>query len=120
MSSIFLFARKIKPSKHYRNDFILPKKLLLSFVLEIFKLVYFPLPLFFPFSVIADFIEEVDHHAPKLDFKNKDFSVSGELNFGSCYLAMEKFGCAKANFDPLYWQGDSLANSMLITALYLI
>ena len=30
------------------------------FVLKIFKFLYFPLPLFFRFLVIADFIEEVD------------------------------------------------------------
>ena len=30
------------------------------FVLKFFKLLYFPLALFFPFFVIADFIEEVD------------------------------------------------------------
>ena len=33
---------------------------------------------------------------------------------------MEKFGCPKANFGPLHWQGDSLAYLMLITALYVI
>ena len=31
-----------------------------SFVYKTFKLLYFPLPLFFPVMVIADFIEEVD------------------------------------------------------------
>ena len=30
------------------------------FILEIFKLLYFPCPLFFPLSSIAEFIEEVD------------------------------------------------------------
>ena len=29
-------------------------------VLKIFKLLYFPLPLFFPFLAITDFIEAVD------------------------------------------------------------
>ena len=33
---------------------------------------------------------------------------------------MEKFGCPKANFGPLHWQGNSLAYTMLITGLYLI
>ena len=35
-------------------------------------------------------------------------------------IAMEKFGCLKVNFCLPQWQGDSLAYSMLITALFLI
>ena len=35
-------------------------------------------------------------------------------------ILMEKFGCPNTNFGPLHWQGDSLAYSMLITALYLV
>ena len=31
----------------------------------------------------------------------------------------ERFGCLKANFSLLHWQGDSLAYSMLITAFIL-
>ena len=35
-------------------------------------------------------------------------------------IAVEKFGCLKVNFCLLQWQGDSLAYSVLITALFLI
>ena len=32
-------------------------------------------------------------------------------------ILMEKFGCSKANFGLLNWQGDHLAYSILITAI---
>ena len=35
-------------------------------------------------------------------------------------ISIDKFGCPKANFVPLHWQGNSLTYSVLITALYLI
>ena len=35
-------------------------------------------------------------------------------------IFVEKFGCPKANFYLLHWQGDSLAYLLLMTALYLI
>ena len=41
-----------------KNAFQYTKKT--PFVLKIFKLLYFTLPLFFPFLAIADFIEEVE------------------------------------------------------------
>ena len=35
-------------------------------------------------------------------------------------MFVKKFGCPKADFGMLHWQGDSLAYSLLITALYFI
>ena len=43
----------------------------------------------------------------------------GKEKFWSWYLVMDKFGCLKANSGSLHWQEDSLAYTMLITALYL-
>ena len=55
VSIISIFAIKITFKKLSKMIFIMPKKT--PFVLEIFKLLYFPLLLFFPFLAIADFIE---------------------------------------------------------------
>ena len=35
-------------------------------------------------------------------------------------IFVEKFDCPKAKFGLLHWQGDSLAYSVLIIAIYLI
>ena len=56
VSTISVLA--IKLLKNYQKCFLLYQKT--PFVLKIFKLLYFPPPLFFPFLAIADFIEEVD------------------------------------------------------------
>ena len=52
------FVIKIKLLKNYQKRFLLYQKA--PFVSKIFKLLYFPLPLFFPFLAIADFVEKVD------------------------------------------------------------
>ena len=58
VSTIFIFAIKIKILKNYQKMLFLPKKY--PFVLEIIKFLHFTLSLFFPFAVIADFIEQAD------------------------------------------------------------
>ena len=59
--------------------FIVPRKLLLSS--RLFKLLYFPLHLFFPFIAIADFTEEVNWNIiMSLNWILKT-QISGEVKF---------------------------------------
>ena len=58
VSTFFIFTIKIKLWKIIRNASYFNKKA--PFVLDVFKFLYFTLPLFFPFLSIAGFTEEVD------------------------------------------------------------
>ena len=57
-STICIFAIKIKLLKNIKNILYFGKEA--TSILSIFKLFYYPPPLFFPFLAFPDFIEEVD------------------------------------------------------------
>ena len=52
------FCHQNKTLKKLSKTILFPKNAL--FILKISKVLYLPLPLFFPLLIIADFIEEVD------------------------------------------------------------
>ena len=97
----FVFAIKIKLYKNYQKWFYFTKKA--PFILKFFKFLYFPLPLFLPFLVIANFIEKSSYMISSKIYglimslnwilKTTDSLISGEVKFWSWYLFMDKFGC---------------------------
>ena len=59
VSTIFIFAIKIKRSKNYQKSFLFCKKIPFC-PWDFIKFLYLTLSLFLPFLAIVDFIEEVD------------------------------------------------------------
>ena len=93
MSTIFVFAIKIKLLKNYQKCFCSTKKY--YFVLEIIKFLYLTFSIIFSFLGCCWFYTRswliisskvYDIHVPKLDFKNTDSLISGEVKFLSWYL----------------------------------
>ena len=83
------------------------------------------------------------HHLPEVDFKNRNLLISEEVkvwsfdrvlfwceenfhgklcrNPGPRFIFFNHlFGCPKGNSEPLDWQGDNVAYSILIAAFYRI
>ena len=93
MSTIFVFAIKIKLLKNYQKCFCSTKKY--YFVLEIIKFLYLTFSIIFSFLGCCWFYTRswliisskvYDIHVPKLDFKNTDSLISGEVKFWSWYF----------------------------------
>ena len=132
LSTIFIFAIKIKLFKNYYQKS--------SFCSQEFQICVLPSSSLFSFLghcwfyrrswlIINSIVYDIIMHLNWI-LKTRIFNVwwskvlilmLGQLiEYYIQNIFVEKFGCPKANFYLLYWQGDSLAYLVLITALYLI
>ena len=76
--TVFVYFTKKKHLKKYGKSFYFPEKAPL--VLEIFKCLYFRLPLFSPLPVIAEFMEEAEL---KINPKNYDVIICLNWNLNT-------------------------------------